>query len=1143
MSILATYPSNGTEHINPASNVLITADNVSDVYSISVWINTVPAILNGVYQDGYMGTYSLTYIYNGVCYIYIAPEEVFSENTSYVVEVHIDKQTSMFSFSTTYDGDPAVESEESNLRHLILCFDTANKQTGFGDVKGFKFDETFFNPEKLTQKNTRLVSLWDPNTDTVPLDWFKSGIGGLDDLLPDTKLVNLKVGELEQWTLKLFHGHYYINKYLNFLYSDSAVSATAFSTESIPFEHSYVELSDVPKLTTPIFVGTYSSVSGNYVPSCYRQKSAFSSLDEDPTWACKYCNGTSCTYATQHPFAQEYPSDFMGTDFTENYEDTSDGRCANTACLGFCESHNESDILWSNVDTTNQEFVYAEDSNRLVFNFAVTSTPVSPRLVGYTSAEKTQEISLGYRYVSNVSVYIGGTRVSKGFKLFDIAGKIALNHSEIYPVELQNTIGYPIYASFSYGPVVIYEPENTTDYHTPLDLDLNPVSCGITNGFVSLTNSDFTPKYMQFSTSKESRDYTITDLNSGETLDVHGPLYLGNDYAYVKCHVMDESRKYGIPNVKVKFRQFFNRPLTTDLLQDMYETRTDANGDAYHVWTIPESAETLLTYFPITTDNDTFGTTTTFAAQDTLVLPVDVPYQCLVSSDGSFLVDLFAVFDDDTNLPFSESGVLTTYKADGRKELVFRYSDFYNEFRAVTPGRIGDDYMLYDSDGNLCTEPGDLVKKIVFYDSTDLASYLPHNTNTSVKAYCISLVGWMTCWAEIELGNETETYLVSSEKITLEVEIPAYMRGVFKITDYNAGEISTYDSTKYYTFDPTAPWSANMDLLDPKNLGHLIKVLRYATSAGLGTGPLSLRHLIKLYADYMSSLRHFILLRPTYAGKLRHVIFLGRLIESALRHSIIVTTGDSEGFDFTLDVIDPEEEGFDVEFDVLPAQQGGALPSGGADPTSCLTLNFFLTGSSDIVDPNMPGWPKYSGSSGGAAGSGATGSGVCRNPPLTGNSGTIYLECDLSGCDFSDKEAVNKRMFACLSDTAEKNGICLFARYCQPTWPVGDWWYCWRLEVHGAGCEFSNGQATWCVPGNDIGTNLIPPTTLYFTITWSSDNVAGTGTITATQVEGHPGSAIWEESIDVPHPIQIDTVSAGCSEWGWTLSGASVSEV
>lgn len=207
--------------------------------------------------------------------------------------------------------------------------------------------------------------------------------------------------------------------------------------------------------------------------------------------------------------------------------------------------------------------------------------------------------------------------------------------------------GQPIYAICSPAVAVLYDT-SATDTLEVDTVDFNPAFSGLAGGFFYLQHRRQEPSSLVLSCDKPRIDIPATQ-SSLIGLVAFGPVYFENDFALLSVTAYGSTQAEVIPNAKldvvVNSQTFTGTINYLDPLTQTVSVITGGDGTAnlifvpaggFGVW-IPTSAAS----------GGLGGIATTSIANDTLVLPADVPLSQIWNVQESWLVTTYKVLNND----------------------------------------------------------------------------------------------------------------------------------------------------------------------------------------------------------------------------------------------------------------------------------------------------------------------------------------------------------------------------------------------------------------------------------------------------------------------------------------------------------------
>ena len=436
------------------------------------------------------------------------------------------------------------------------------------------------------------------------------------------------------------------------------------------------------------------------------------------------------------------------------------------------------EITWANVDTTKREFIsfVHDDEVHLLFNQFVGEEPTALNVpsgmldfneleyLGSSSEQNGERFFSKFFPLSDdvyLRVYVVNVS-AETWTEYDVVSDFTADDQVLVDKDLgiftfgeEGTtapamVNHAIYLMYRAVPRVEYEEEGFRDEIVAKEADVNPLGQNLNRGFVAVSRSELDIASIVLET-------TEPVYGSGTTLNAFGPVYVGADYAILRATVRSSSGE-PVPNTEVTF--FTETSPEFGMIggkANRSERMTGYDGVARNFYTPPTSVEEMGFYATSVTSGNrlTVGWDAYFEdVQDiyTYYVLKDDPWKGVVGADT-------AIGEIEWTGDPPNGRRVVFYKWDAAA--VNPVSGFMGAYAPVRPTSIAG--------GNVLT----------YLDPLEDPDSTPSTTN--LGAYWIVSDRYLTFRASAYSPKYGRR--IFSNRITLRVEIPQYMKGSYINTE------------------------------------------------------------------------------------------------------------------------------------------------------------------------------------------------------------------------------------------------------------------------------------------------------------------------------------------------------------------------
>jgi hypothetical protein len=344
-------------------------------------------------------------------------------------------------------------------------------------------------------------SIWDPTRNFLNSSYWLSGIGGTSDLLLNV-LYQAEFDGASKWTADVLHGYHYFGATEDYLFSDDFV-VEQFTEDQLHSGVQYKDLSFKPKVGIPVHVRRYlwnANTHSYGLDKNLRKRVQFAglvsggmeadTLNDDETIAFHNIDTSKAEFVLDYTYGLK-PRAWLNRDY--------------------------SDVMAQSGNWNSYEYVGTGDGVTREFHLAY--SPVDPvsdfELVTYVDSGGVHS---SWNRINSLNDFSNGP--VREFKLDEVLGMVSFGNydsddatgSGLVPETYNKII-----ARYTKGIQIEYEPENSRDYVSVRDLDLNPVSTLLDAGFLKLSQRFRVPAYIVL-----ILDYPYSP-NPGYYTDMDGP--------------------------------------------------------------------------------------------------------------------------------------------------------------------------------------------------------------------------------------------------------------------------------------------------------------------------------------------------------------------------------------------------------------------------------------------------------------------------------------------------------------------------------------------------------------------------------------------------------------------------------------------
>ena len=587
--------------------------------------------------------------------------------------------------------------------------------------------------------------------------------------------INQNVSQFNQWSPEINHGYYYSYSGEHYLFSDdSIVQYPKYLNylQGIESGLNYVVLNEMPKVGPPILCRQYKWNGTEYeIHNEINKKVEFAGLLDD-----------------------DY-----------EYLDTYDG----------------TNIFFDNIDHQYKEFMVT-NSGEVIATFNKQYVEhVENDIVGIFTGQEGQQfyttyspIDSGMQVLAKTYLTIDGTMTTwSGVNQTPIANQFFIDY-DLGILEFPDVTGLTgNYVSMDYYKTFAleYEPTLSTDYIYPLDVNLNPIYRSGYKGFVYLSRAQ------QYPTS-----ITLTAELDLIQLDVFGPAYIGSTYIPIIATVYDangnvlegQSVSFNITTVPL-IGSFGSASATTTSV-------TDEFGESRVYYNTPNNISDIGEEVPFSryaTGVNTVTLTTnnlsiTGDAEDiyTYQTHIDEPIMGYLNTSISYLDQTLQLTKYYGDFSFAEGIYGTTSGINweaphrvnwdlptplifgenlgyGTRKLCSIFSPDYTNPHTFVNGAIGPFLPVNYTD----LENGSFE---IVYDTSTYSMPAPTASDTppADTLYSYFVVAPTQVKIQATVYNQFTSQTLKSNEITLKLQVPDYMNGVWTMDAINENHIEEISS-------------------------------------------------------------------------------------------------------------------------------------------------------------------------------------------------------------------------------------------------------------------------------------------------------------------------------------------------------------
>lgn len=396
-------------------------------------------------------------------------------------------------------------------------------------------------------------------------------------------------------------------------------------------------------------------------------------------------------------------------------------------------------------------FTLNRATNQITLN---TSIPEQIIFLGSISGQPQDYFSLGLYPVNTIDTIYVNQGANAPFLYTNLWTYDSGAGTVIVPAIPGALQGEPVFATCSSAVAVLYDIGDATSTQEITSVDFNPAFSGITSGYFYLQHTRQTPVALVLACDKPIIAIPATQATV-IGLVAYGPVYFTNDFALLTVTAYGANNNQPIPNAKLDVvinpYQFTGSINYEDPLTEMVTVITGGDGKANLIF-IPAPGYGL--YVPTTAAvlPTLGGLATTNIADDTIVLPIDVPISEIWTSTGGWQVTTYYVLDNDPlygmigadpslgQLPFTTTGIPgeVSYRTNG--QLTAWTADFTPGGPLVLP------IDALDVNGNSFTSSlfNGNVRQLVY------STAVPQNPTFPIGSYFIVYTQYITIQMKLE---------------------------------------------------------------------------------------------------------------------------------------------------------------------------------------------------------------------------------------------------------------------------------------------------------------------------------------------------------------------------------------------------------